>query len=451
MTSSPPSHDLFLAHAEVDRAAAEELFDRLAPEVRPWLDTRSLLLGDEWAVEIPRAQRAALATVILVSRNADHAFYLRDEIHTAIALHRAFPGEHRAVAVYLDGRPSDPTQVPFGLRVLHGLDAVSEGGLAGVARKLRELVVALRGRGARVPPLDAGAGRADAGRGDGGPTSPVDKQQLYDLLRKLTLGAQLEAVIRRAGLPREHIAPPAASLAQRALDIAQIAADGGPALAARVADAIAREAPWLAGAAAAAVAAASSAGGGGVERSARADGRVAVLLVFANPRGTDLLRLGTEERALRQSIQLAGHRDRFDVEALHAATVDDLRRALIAKARTIVHFSGHGKEDGLRFEDEHGNELIPDPTALGSLLRRRGVETVVLSACYSLSIVKDNPMGTRFTVAMDGRVEDTGALEFSRGFYDVLGAGGGVEEAYEEGLSCAALKNAPVKAELVRT
>jgi hypothetical protein len=122
------SHDLFLAHAGADRAAAEELFDLLAPDVRVWLDTRSLMLGDEWPVEIPRAQRAAVATVILASRSADHAYYLRDEIHTAVALHRSFPDEHRAVAVFLDGRPADPMQVPYGLRILNSLDAIAEGG-----------------------------------------------------------------------------------------------------------------------------------------------------------------------------------------------------------------------------------------------------------------------------------------------------------------------------------
>jgi hypothetical protein len=240
------SPELFLAHAGADRAAAEHLFDLLAPDVRAWLDTRSLLLGDEWPVEIPRAQRAALATVILVSRNADHAYYLRDEIHTAIALHRAFPSEHRAVAVFLDGRPAEPMQVPYGLRILNSLDAVAEGGLDGVAHKLRELVVALRARGAPqapppAPPLAAVAGSA----GGGGGRTPTDPQRLYELLCKLTLGTVIEAVMLRAGLPREHIAPASAPVAQKALDIVQIVRMGGPAMEARVADAIAREVPWL--------------------------------------------------------------------------------------------------------------------------------------------------------------------------------------------------------------
>jgi hypothetical protein len=440
-----PAADLFLAHAGPDTSAAEQLFDLLAPDIRVWLDARSLLPGDEWPVEIPRAQRAAMATVILVSRNADHAFYLRDEIHTAVALHRTFPGQHRVVAVFLDGRPSDPMQVPYGLRGLHTLDAVAAGGLAGIARDLRALVATLRTRdlGAPSPPLPPPVTPPPAPRpGPAPPTSAV----LFERLCRLTLGGQIDAVILHAGLPRQDIAPPLATINQRALDIALIVDEGGAAMAARVAAAIAKVAPWLAESEVAAAPPAPPA-----PQPTPAPARLAVLLVFANPRGTSPLQLAAEERALRQAIQLASHRDRIEIEALPAATIDDLRRALIAEPRTIVHFSGHGESDGLRFEDENGDAFVPDPKALASILQRRGVETVVLNACYSLSIVAETPMGTKYTVAMQGPVGDAGAIEFSRGFYDVIGAGRGVPEAFEEGLDCAAVKRLPVNARLIKT
>ena len=238
-------------HAGADTAAAEELFDLLAPDVKAWLDARSLLLGDEWPVEIPRAQRASLATVILVSARADRAYYLRDEIHTAIALHRTVPDEHRAVAVFLDGRPADPMAVPYGLRVLHSLDAVAEGGLPGVARKLRELVAALRARGGVVAAAAVAVAAAAVAAAPSPVTAtaaaaaPVEPQALYERLCKLTVGAQLEAVILRAGLPRHHIAGATAPVAQRALDVVLLAMQGGPAMLAAVAGAIAKEAPWL--------------------------------------------------------------------------------------------------------------------------------------------------------------------------------------------------------------
>jgi len=98
-----------------------------------------------------------------------------------------------------------------------------------------------------------------------------------------------------------------------------------------------------------------------------------------------------------------------------------------------VHFAGHGETDGLVFEDDAGRPLRARAVALGDLLRRRGVETVVLNACYSLAVVQSAPMGTRYTVAMDGPVSDAGAIEYARGFYDSIGAGQGVEDAHAEG------------------
>lgn len=111
-----------------------------------------------------------------------------------------------------------------------------------------------------------------------------------------------------------------------------------------------------------------------------------VLLVCANPRGTDLLRTTEEDRTLRESLRLSPNRDQFDVETLNAATIDDLRRALLRKPFGIVHFSGHGTQGGLVFEDAQGKLMVPQSAALAELLQRRGVRVALLNACYALSV-----------------------------------------------------------------
>jgi hypothetical protein len=55
-----------------------------------------------------------------------------------------------------------------------------------------------------------------------------------------------------------------------------------------------------------------------------------------------------------------------------------------------------------------------------------------------------------YTVAMEGPIADKSAIEFSRGFYDALGAGLDVPEAYAEGLSCCKLKHLSLNAVLLR-
>lgn len=183
---------------------------------------------------------------------------------------------------------------------------------------------------------------------------------------------------------------------------------------------------------------------------AGAHGSISVVLVCANPRGTDPLRLGAEERALREAIRLATHRERFSITVLHAATIDDLRRALLRDTYDIVQFSGHGTESGLMFEDAVGKVMRPDSAALAELLQRRGARTVVLNACDSLGVGMAGTSRLEHIIAMDGPIGDTSAIEFSRGFYDALGEGLDVPEAFEEGVSCCKLKCLPVNAVLLR-
>ena len=52
-----PTYDFFIAYAAPDKATAERLYQLLAPASRPFLDCRCLLLGDNWDLELPRAQR----------------------------------------------------------------------------------------------------------------------------------------------------------------------------------------------------------------------------------------------------------------------------------------------------------------------------------------------------------------------------------------------------------
>ena len=67
-----------------------------------------------------------------------------------------------------------------------------------------------------------------------------------------------------------------------------------------------------------------------------------VLVVFASPRGTCSLDVASEDRIIRECIQLSEHRDNIDLEILHASTIHDVRRALLRNDYRIIHFSGHG-------------------------------------------------------------------------------------------------------------
>lgn len=167
-----------------------------------------------------------------------------------------------------------------------------------------------------------------------------------------------------------------------------------------------------------------------------------VLLVCANPVGTDGIATAREDRTLRKSIQSSPKRSRFRVETLNAATIDDLRQRSSEKTFDIIHFSGHGTPQGLVFEDEQGEAFFPASEPLGQMLASRGVKVALLNACFSNSVGKHAALsGVDFTIASSVPISDPAAVEFTRGFYDALGRDKSIPECYEEGMLTVRLKN----------
>jgi NTP pyrophosphatase (non-canonical NTP hydrolase) len=166
---------------------------------------------------------------------------------------------------------------------------------------------------------------------------------------------------------------------------------------------------------------------------------IRILFASSNPKDSTPLRLQEEERAIREAIKLARHRDNIFLETLPASTLDDLRRALLEMSFDIVHFSGHGAADSAMFEGGASDIDISISTLIDEISRGSQVKCLVLNACSSLEGYK-SPGLKFYVVGMSSEVNDLSAIEFSRGFYDAVGAGKSIPEAIDEGRSCARLK-----------
>lgn len=164
-----------------------------------------------------------------------------------------------------------------------------------------------------------------------------------------------------------------------------------------------------------------------------------VLLIFANPRQEYDLRLGSEDRIIHEAIRLGKYRDAIALTPCHAATRHDLRRALLNDAFQVVHISGHGTDDGLILEDEYGKSNVVPPDILAEIFAAHSppVQCVILNACYSALQGELIARAVPFTIAMAGLLNDAAAKEFSRGFYDAIGAGKPYDFAYGEGCRAA--------------
>jgi hypothetical protein len=170
-----------------------------------------------------------------------------------------------------------------------------------------------------------------------------------------------------------------------------------------------------------------------------------VLAVFANPIGSIPLRLENEDRVIRESIRQSPYKEYIDLEILHATRVDDFARALLEKNYQIVHFSGHGTDEGLAFEDENQQVQIVPKDALSETLSAYSppIKCVLLNACFSDFDAESPPMDVPYTIVMKGPISDIGATEFVRGFYDAIGAGRTIEFAFKEGCRRIKLKELP--------
>lgn len=167
-------------------------------------------------------------------------------------------------------------------------------------------------------------------------------------------------------------------------------------------------------------------------------GKVRVLFVGATPRKQDVLRVNEEYRVIEEAVKLSKNRDAVEITQLNAATADDLRRIFLDNAFEIVHLAGHGDSDSFILHGTSNGSPMP-LTSLHDLIQRHGtVRCLILNSCHSASNLAESKCP--LTVGMDDSISDESAIEFSRGFYDAIGAGKDLEYAVEEGITAAKLK-----------
>lgn len=163
---------------------------------------------------------------------------------------------------------------------------------------------------------------------------------------------------------------------------------------------------------------------------------IAVLFLSADPTDASRLRLGEELREIQEKLQLAKLREQFELHQLVSARPADVSQALLDIQPKIVHFSGHGTATGaLCFENQIGETHPIQPDALAALFEQFAtqVNCVLLNACYSEIQANAIAKHVDYVVGMNRAIGDEAAISFAIGFYQALGAGRTIEEAYKLG------------------
>lgn len=137
--------------------------------------------------------------------------------------------------------------------------------------------------------------------------------------------------------------------------------------------------------------------------------------------------------------------DKFiQTEVRGAIRPNDLQEYLLQFRPHVVHFSGHGDENGrILLEDEIGkNQPIPIE-ALTNLfyILKDNVQVILINACWSKAQAEALVKNINYVIGMSRSINDESAIEFAKGFYRGLGYGLTVKKAFDLGKNNLELQN----------
>jgi CHAT domain-containing protein len=171
---------------------------------------------------------------------------------------------------------------------------------------------------------------------------------------------------------------------------------------------------------------------------------IKILFLTANPKDTDARHLDEEVRAIKERLRLSDMRDQFEVVQEEAVRVTDLQAHLLRHKPQFVHFSGHGSRVGeIILEDVRGHSHPVPPRALERTFKvlKDNIRCVVLNACYSETQAQGIAASIDYVVGMSRAIEDASARAFASSFYQALGYGRSMQEAFALGCAEIELEN----------
>ncbi len=190
--------------------------------------------------------------------------------------------------------------------------------------------------------------------------------------------------------------------------------------------------------------------------------KIKVLFLVSNPLAQDRLALDQECREITAKIRSTDHRDAIELIAAWAVRPPDLQELLLQHRPHVVHFSGHGtpqhesaggippgaltsRRDMILSETQRAEELVlmgedgqPQPMSKAALVHlfrvlKDNVQLVLLSACHSAPIAEALAEVIPCTIGIRAQISDSAAITFAAAFYQALGFGRNIQDAFDLG------------------
>lgn len=171
--------------------------------------------------------------------------------------------------------------------------------------------------------------------------------------------------------------------------------------------------------------------------------KITVLFLASNPLDQPALRLDEEIRTITEKIRAADFRDHLELKSRWALRTGDFLQALNEDRPTIVHFSGHGSEDGeLIFQNSSGaaHYVTKDAIVATIATMADSVRMVVFNACFSAGQADDVAKHVDIAIGVDDAIGDDAARYFASQLYSSIAFGHSVGRSYDQARAAVAME-----------
>lgn len=163
--------------------------------------------------------------------------------------------------------------------------------------------------------------------------------------------------------------------------------------------------------------------------------RETVLVLNATPDDLGRIRADKEGALLERQLETVQNRERdLHIVQKFAVRLQDIQKELLNNRPKILHFSGHGDQGVLAFENDDGTTATINGEVLAEILEVYGdLECLVLHACYTERVARACANHVRVVVGSTDAINDVTAPKFTYAFYQALANGRPYENAFRAG------------------
>ena len=150
---------------------------------------------------------------------------------------------------------------------------------------------------------------------------------------------------------------------------------------------------------------------------------VRLLFTYSTPLNVSPLRLGTEEKQIKEALRAITDRSKIHINTIPAVELKDFSNAFNRYKPNILHISSHGNQECIVLENEKGHSIDVDDDTLINIVKLAGkqLKIVVLNACKSSKIAASLTDVVDIAIGMNVSIGDDAARAFAVQLYSSIG------------------------------